>query len=239
MSAINATGAIAAESPLEAMRRKPLTLPRMLPIVVFAAIVIGLVFSAGQAFAGQASTGELLYYPCDTCHPIIDGAPAKKLPNDFKGHEIVLVGHDVLGKGKAACLVCHDDPSRNPGMLKLIDGSLIPVTGDVSQVCYRCHSAKYKEFKAGTHGKHKPACTAAGCHDPHTPRWIYAPPLLPFVGTGFQVQVLSDRQAFRALAPPPQVPLHSTPGWFLGVVAFGLVTAGSLAGWLVQGRSKR
>ena len=116
--------------------------------------------SAAPALAIQASSGELLFYPCTDCHPvtIIPGTnrPSRPLPNDFKGHDIVLQGHDKLGKGNTACLACHDDPSRNPGMLKLADGSLIDIKGDVAQVCYRCHSAKYKEWKAGTHGKRKP-----------------------------------------------------------------------------------
>ena len=116
------------------------------------------------------------------------------------------MSHDVLGKGDAACLVCHDDPAKNPGMLKLADGSLVDIKGDVAAVCFRCHSTKYKEWKAGTHGKHQGKCTAAGCHDPHSPGFMYAQPLRPFVGNGFQFQVLSERTAFTPLmapAPPP------------------------------------
>jgi hypothetical protein len=206
-------------------------------------IVAILSSSAVPAWAGQASTGDLFFYPCTDCHPVSPGAvqSGRKLPNGFKGHEIVLVGHDRLGTGDAACLACHEAPTGNPGMLKTIDGSLVDVRGDVSLVCFRCHSAKYEEFKAGIHGKRQPKCTAAGCHDPHTPGWIYASPLLPFVGSGFQFRVRPVRQAFMPLASPAPrgIPPVETPLWFAVVVIVGVVAAGGLAGALVLGRSKR
>jgi hypothetical protein len=197
------------------------------------------------ACALQASSGELLYYPCTSCHPVHTipgtGRPTKSLPNGFTGHKIVLEGHDKLGQAPGtACLTCHDDPARNPGMLKTADGTLIDIkTGDLSLVCYRCHSTKYKEFRAGTHGKHKPSCVAAGCHDPHTPQAIYAAPLMPFVGTGFQFTVLSQREPFSALAPPAPAPAVATPSWFSALAVLGFVVVGGLAGTLVKGRSKR
>jgi hypothetical protein len=196
------------------------------------------------AFAGQASTGELLFYPCTSCHPVslIPGTdrPTKPLPNGFKGHAIVLEGHDKLGVGREACLACHDDPTRNPGMLKTVNGTLTDVkTGDIPAVCERCHSTKYKEFKAGTHGKHKPSCTSAGCHDPHTPQFIYASPLMPFVGTGFQFRVLPRRVAFRPLAMPAPDPATITPWWFVAVVVVAFVVAAVLVIRLVQGRSNQ
>ena len=228
--------------PSSARRAAKRILAREFALTLCAALLLAL--AAAPAFAGQASSGELLFYPCTSCHPItfIPGTdkPANKLPNDFRGHQIVLQGHDVLGKGDAACIVCHDDPTRNPGMLKTADGSLIDIkTGDIALVCYRCHSTKYKEFKAGTHGKHKPSCVAAGCHDPHTPQFIYASPLTPFQGTGFQFQVLTQRVAFTPLAPPAPYPATVIPWWFSAVAALGFVVAGSLVGLLVSGRFKR
>jgi hypothetical protein len=208
--------------------------------VAATALVLG---AATSAFAGQAASGELFFYPCTSCHPVtmIPGTetPAKKLPNDFKGHEIVLAGHSALGRGDDACLVCHDDPSRDPGKLKLADGSLVDIKGDVAAVCYRCHSTKYKEWKAGTHGRHEGKCTAAGCHDPHTPGFIYAKPLMPFVGNGFQFQVLSQRKAFKPLMGPAPAPPVRFPGWYLAVVVLGVVVAGGLTVMLVSGRSSR
>jgi len=208
---------------------------------VGSAVAVSVMLAAIPAFAGQAATGELFFYPCTSCHPVAEGAvqSGRKLPNDFKGHAIALAKHDELGQGSAACLVCHDGPAKNPGKLKLIDGTLIDITGDVSLVCFRCHSAKYREWKAGTHGRRMPKCTSAGCHDPHTPGWIYARPLLPFVGGGFQFQVLSVRQPFMPLASPSPAPPTHVPTWFYAVAALGVAVAAGIAGKLILGRSKR
>lgn len=212
--------------------------------IAVAAVAAVAVFSlAAPVFAGQASSGELLFYPCTNCHPVhmIPGTetPTRPLPNGFTGHEIKLQGHDVLGKGEAACMACHDEPTRNPGKLKAIDGSLVDITGNIALVCYRCHSTKYKEWKAGIHGKQKPSCVAAGCHDPHTPQYMFAPGLMPFVGTGFQFSPVGDRQPFAPLAPPAPTPATIVPAWFFGIIALGLMAAGGLAGLLVFGGLKR
>jgi hypothetical protein len=194
----------------------------------------------GVALAGQASSGQLFFYPCTSCHPITDAqlAAGRTFPNGFKGHQITLVGHDALGHGEAACLTCHDDPSSNPGMLKTADGRLVSVTGDVSLVCYRCHSARYKQWKAGTHGRNEPSCTAKGCHDPHSPQWIYAPALMPYTGTGFQFQVLPTHVAFKPLMQAPATPWAQTPWWFVALVVMALVAVAVLAAALVAGGSR-
>jgi hypothetical protein len=203
-----------------------------------------LLISAVPAFAGQASSGDLMFYPCTSCHPVAPGAPptGRKLPNGFTEHAIKLEAHDVLGKGDAACIVCHDDPRRNPGLLRTVDGGLVDIRGDVSLVCEKCHSAKYAEFRAGIHGKHELKCTSAGCHDPHTPGFIYAKPQLPFVGSGFQFRARPVRQNFMPLASPAprRIPPVETPAWFAALAAIGMISAVGLAGALiVVGRSKR
>lgn len=222
------------------------------PIGVLAAILALAALALAPALArgaeatpagGQASSGKLLFYPCTTCHPVVmgaDGKPTKRLPNDMTGHDdIVLAGHDKLGPGSDACLACHDDPARNPGKLKTIDGSLIDITGDISLVCYRCHESKYRDFKEGVHGKRKPSCVAAGCHDPHTPGWIYASPVFPFAGTGFQFRVLPEKGEFLAMAPPPPAPPTLTPSWYTPLALIGYAAALGLAGTLALGRLKR
>jgi len=156
------------------------------------------------ASAGRASTGALVFHPCTRCHPV--GAnPLSSRPNGFKGHQIKLEVHNVLGKGKTACQVCHSSPNANPGKLKLIDGSLVDIKGNVSLVCFRCHEDKYNEWKAGFHGK-KPSCSAMGCHDPHSPSWIGISPLLPYVGTTIEIKAVGERERFRALPGPPPIP---------------------------------
>jgi hypothetical protein len=208
-----------------------------------ASVAFFALLTATPAFAGQASSGELFFYPCTACHPVrfVPGTqtPIGALPNGFKGHQIVLVGHDKLGVGRAACLACHDDPARNPGMLKVADGSLIDINGDVALVCYRCHSTKYKEFKAGTHGKHLGKCTAAGCHDPHTPGFIFAGSVMPFTGTGTQFKILSQRRPFMPLASPAPAPPVSIPWWYTALAVVGFVVVGGLGGKLALGRLKR
>lgn len=224
-----------------------ITRPIGLLIALAALVAIALAPVAARAAeatapAGQASSGELLFYPCTTCHPVVmgaDGQPTRPLPNGITGHDIVLSGHDKLGRGSDACLACHDDPARNPGKLKAIDGSLIDIKGDVALVCYRCHESKYKEFVAGVHGKRKPSCVAAGCHDPHTPGWIYASPLFPFAGSGFQFRVLPGKATFTALAPPPPAPPTLTPAWYTPLALVGYAAALGLAGTLALGRLKR
>ncbi|MBE0417703.1 MAG: hypothetical protein IBX63_08050 [Coriobacteriia bacterium] len=197
-----------------------------------------LIAMASPAFGiGQAASGELLFYPCTICHPVGEGAGA--LPNDFEGHQIELVGHDVLGEGVQACIVCHDDPARDPGKLKLVDGSFADVGGDVSGVCFTCHSSKYREWEAGVHGRNQPTCTSSGCHDPHSPAWIYGDPLLPFTGTGFQTRVVSDRQPFTPLAGPPVAPPVYTPFWLAVATALGAVVSAGLISFMVRGRSAR
>lgn len=212
----------------------------LLALVMLA--LVGLLASASSAFAGQASSGELLFYPCSSCHPVTlsaHGKPTKALPGAFSGHAIVLEGHDKLGRGRAACTVCHDDAAEDPGKLKLADGALIDVTGKTAEVCYRCHSAKYKEFMTGAHGKHKESCVASGCHDPHTPGYIFAPGLPPFTGSGFQFKVLSERAAFSPLAPPAADVPVTTPAWYMAFLVLGVGVAGAGITGLITGKVKR
>ncbi len=207
--------------------------------VVLVAVMVALAI-VPQAFAGRAATGELAFYPCTDCHPVTlgaDGKPTKPLPNGKKQHEIELVAHGILGKGDAACLACHDDPARNPGKLKLPDGTLVDIKGDVSRVCQRCHFQKYQEFKAGTHGRDKDKCSAQGCHSPHTPQWIYVPALPPFQGTGFEVKAVGNtREAFTPFAAPPVAPAVYTPTWLIVATVMGLIVIAVLVGYLVFGR---
>jgi hypothetical protein len=219
----------------------PFRLSSILPLVGLA-LALSLTAPAAPAFAGAASLGQPLFYPCTSCHPVTlgaDGRPTKPLPNGFTGHVIALESHDKLGQGNAACLVCHDDPSRDPGKLKLIDGSLVDITGDVSRVCYRCHEQKYKDWQAGTHGKHEAKCTAAGCHDPHTPAYVFASAVLPFSASGFQVRAVSDRKAFTPLASAPLPPPVKTPSWLLIATTIGMTVSAGLVGSMILRRPKR
>jgi len=207
--------------------------------VVFLAALLAM---ASAAYAGHSSTGELAFYPCTDCHPVVlgaDGKPTKPLPVDMEQHQIVLEVHDILGDDDKACLACHDDPSRDPGQLIMPDGSLEPITGDVSRVCQRCHFEKYREWQEGVHGRDMPKCSAAGCHDPHTPSWIYVPALPPFQGTGIEVRAVWEREPFKPMAGPAVPPAVFTPTWLLAAALLAGLTALGLLGYLILGGRKR
>jgi len=219
-------------------------LPRAaIALAVLLLLLVAYFSFAENAFAGRASTGELAFYPCDRCHPVIlgpDGKPTKPLPVGLEKHEIELEKHDILGQGDKACLACHDNPAKNPGMLILPDGSFVEVTGDVSRVCQRCHFEKYQQWQAGIHGKRQPKCTSSGCHDPHTPSWIYISALPPFQGTGLEVHAVGgDREPFKPFASPPVPPPVETPLWLSILTSLGVLVSLGIVGSLVLGRSKR
>ncbi len=209
--------------------------------VLAVTMLIILTFSA-SASAGKSSTGELAFHPCTDCHPVTvgaDGEPTKPLPNGFEKHEIELEKHDILGEGDKACLACHDAPTKDPGKLLLPDGTFVDITGDVSRVCQRCHFEKYNQWQVGIHGKQAEKCTSAGCHDPHTPSWIYVPALPPFQGTGVEVRAVSAREPFKPMASPPVPPPVYTPTWLTVAAAIGAVAALGMVGFMISGRSKR
>lgn len=196
---------------------------------------------AAPAFAGQSATGVLAFEPCTQCHPVTlgaDGNPAQPLPIGMAKHEVTLEVHDVLGEGSAACLACHMAPSANPGLLILPDGGLVDVTGDVSRVCQRCHFEKYREWQTGVHGKDAPKCSAAGCHDPHTPSWIYMEALPPFQGTGVEIRAVPDREPFQPLAGPPLAAAVYTPMWLTAASGLGGLLILALLGFVLFGKVK-
>ena len=100
------------------------------------------------------------------------------LPDCFRCHTRVLVGHDKLGTGSAACLVCHS--STKMGWFRLVDGT--EITRDESpRLCGQCHNDKYDAWQKGLHGvlardtvvvgipiNVKPKCV--DCHEPHQPQ---------------------------------------------------------------------
>ena len=205
------------------------------------AVTLLAVFAA-PALAGQASSGQLFFYPCTSCHPIAPGsiAAGRQLPNGFKSHQIVLEGHDSLGQGKAACLACHEDAAKNPGMLKTLDGSLVEITGDVSLVCARCHSGKYAEWQEG-----HPRSQHAQVHRVRLPRPPHARSSSTPVrcsrlwGAASSSRCCPRRRRSCRCRSAPRTPKPYTPAWFAVAVMLGVVAAGGIVVKLTQGRSKR
>lgn len=205
-------------------------------IVALALVALGAMIAPTQAFAGRAASGELLFYPCSSCHPLPRDDAGGVLPNDFAGHQIELRGHDVLGEGTQACLVCHDGPGRDPSRLVVLGEDSARVGGDVSRVCWGCHAAVYDEWAAGIHGRNQPSCTTAGCHDPHSPAWIYGAPLPPFTGTGFEVRAVSERATFTPLAAYPVKPPVETPVWLVAAAVLSLAACGASLSFILTRR---
>ncbi|HET6497600.1 MAG TPA: hypothetical protein VFH17_00900 [Coriobacteriia bacterium] len=222
-------------------RRRPPSRARHAIVLagIAALLALGAAACPRQVLAGEAASGELLFYPCSSCHPLPEDPADRTLPNRFDGHQVELVGHDALGEGVQACLVCHDGPGRDPGRLRVLGGEFVRVGGDVPQVCRGCHAAVYGEWTAGVHGHGRPSCVAAGCHDPHSPAWIYGAPLPPFTGTGFEVRAVSERATFTPLAAVPvKAPVY-TPVWLSVATAIGLAAAAASVAFMLSGRSAR
>lgn len=204
-------------------------------------LVIVLLLLAPSSAHALSATGELAFYPCTDCHPVTvgaDGKPTKPLPGGKEKHEIELESHDILGEGDKACLACHSDPAANPGLMILPDGSTVDITGEVSRVCQRCHFEKYTDWQLGMHGRGEKKCSAAGCHDPHTPGWIYVAALRPFQGTGIEVKAVAPREPFTAMAPPPVEPPVTTPTWLVVIAVVGFLYIFAVVGFLTLGRRK-
>ena len=130
---------------------------------------------------------------CTACHnphnPKIDVADFINLPPEeidnpdvlrcSTCHRKVLVGHDVLGQGNAACRACHSATLMGELHLAGQEGGLS--MRDAPQLCGQCHQDRYQEWQEGSHGapawkenevvvhgEGKVSCI--GCHDPHQPQ---------------------------------------------------------------------
>jgi hypothetical protein len=68
---------------------------------------------------------------------------------------------------------------------------------------------------------------------------MYASPVRPFMGTGFQVRAVSDRQGFVPMASPPVAPPVSTPSWLVLMTTLGVTLSAGIVGTLIVGRPTR
>ncbi len=89
--------------------------------------------------------------------------------------------HDDLvfhhGEKNRWCLDCHDETDRRS--FRLANGSLVPTT-ESHRLCGQCHGDKYRDWRAGVHGRRVGEWPSGGekvyrlcvqCHDPHSPRF--------------------------------------------------------------------
>jgi hypothetical protein len=191
---------------------------------------------ADVAFPAGASSGELLFYPCTSCHPIPAGSK-REASGRSSGHGIVLGKHAGLGTASSACAVCHGDAAENPGMLKLSGSPSVSITGDVSRVCAPCHARVYGEWKGGSHGAERTKCTAAGCHDPHAPEYAFADATSPFAGGRTATGAPHGSQPFDTSAVSAPRSPAGTPGWLLALASIGMMATTGAAGMLTMGRA--
>jgi hypothetical protein len=71
------------------------------------------------------------------------------------------------------CLDCHDLENRD--VLRLASGAPVPFT-ESYRLCGQCHGDKYRDWRAGIHGKRvgewdgaKTYLLCVSCHNPHSP----------------------------------------------------------------------
>jgi hypothetical protein len=116
-------------------------------------------------------------FPCTECHT------EKDLPTNRTRRELVDAHDDIVLKHDEEhrwCLDCHDAENRD--RLHLAGGQ--PVAFEESyQLCGQCHGEKYRDWRAGVHGRRvgewngaKSYLLCVHCHSPHQPRFK---PLVP------------------------------------------------------------
>jgi hypothetical protein len=132
-------------------------------------------YANAPAFSVAPRKQNLLLYPCSMCHNLLKlntEVRTLRVPPDPAGapHQAEL----RHGAGRLWCLDCHLPKDRE--WLHTLNGAKVDFD-DSAQVCGQCHSARYKDWVFGGHGKRVAgwkgerqlyACTH--CHDPHQPK---------------------------------------------------------------------
>jgi hypothetical protein len=108
-------------------------------------------------------------FPCSFCHVDLKPNPERRV---LDAHEDIVLRHDEQHRW---CLDCHDSTDRD--MLHLASGARIPFE-ESYQLCGQCHGEKYRDWRAGVHGRRvgqwngaKGYLLCVHCHNPHQPRF--------------------------------------------------------------------
>lgn len=119
-------------------------------------------------------------FPCTNCH---DGKTLKVNPHPRQltaMHQDIILKH---GSSNRWCLDCHDANDRDK--LHLVSGEKIDFTVSY-RLCGQCHGDKYRDWKAGVHGKRtgswngpKQYLLCVNCHNPHSPHFKPLKPMPP------------------------------------------------------------
>ncbi len=107
-------------------------------------------------------------YPCSQCHAEQKDRARREL--GFHEEQQSVFDHDAEHRW---CLDCHDFENRD--VLRLASGETVPFT-ESYRLCGQCHGDKYRDWRAGVHGKRvgrwdgaKTYFLCVNCHNPHSP----------------------------------------------------------------------
>ncbi len=116
-------------------------------------------------------------FPCSECHDVEDEPDTTRRQLEM-AHEEIVLEHDQENRW---CLDCHD--ANNRDHLRRASGALIEFARSY-ELCGQCHGTKYRDWKAGVHGKRtgswlgaKQYLLCVHCHDPHSPSFKPLEPL--------------------------------------------------------------
>lgn len=123
-------------------------------------------------------------FPCTGCH--VPNQPVKPERRVLqKAHRDIQLRHD---EERRWCLDCHNAENRD--VLRSASGAPIPFA-ESYRLCGQCHGDKYRDWKAGVHGKRtgqwngrKEYLLCVHCHNPHSPKFKPIAPLPPPVRLG-------------------------------------------------------
>jgi hypothetical protein len=181
-AAATAPAADAPPAPTHRSLRAPLPTLDALPAPTEPEVFVG--YPDAPPFTLVSRKPELPLYPCNMCHNLRKlNTTVRKFvvapPPDGAPHAGVL----RHGKGQMWCLDCHMPKDRQ--WLRTLNGAKVDFD-DSPRVCGQCHSARYRDWAFGGHGKRVAnwtgdreiyACTH--CHDPHVPKLIKREPAKP------------------------------------------------------------
>jgi len=111
-------------------------------------------------------------FPCSDCHAEPDLPPNRTRRTLVDAHDDIVLKHDETQRW---CLDCHDADNRD--RLHLAGGDPVPFD-ESYRLCGQCHGEKYRDWRAGVHGRRKGYWNGAKeyllcvhCHNPHEPRF--------------------------------------------------------------------
>jgi hypothetical protein len=135
-------------------------------------------------FPGPAPPFTEGIFPCMQCHEMIPPNPERRPLEGMHGD--IVFEHDAEHRW---CLDCHDEENRD--QLRLASGVHVPFT-ESYRLCGQCHGARFREWRAGIHGKRtgrwdgaKQYLLCVHCHNPHSPAFAPVAPLPPPVRPQF------------------------------------------------------